>query len=202
MSVIYIHYTYLMKNNHILFHASNASTLKYLWILVIFNYSIDVYFVKYLPSTFLYPQRLWHSAVFSKRQFWESDNVWHQPHLQSSHKRSSWGEDKNPGDSQWSQLVRPSVYVHHGEQTLQFSEWLSSLLWEQGEVTALLFFLLQIRDMDVLKTNVFLGQHLFLWHSSGNMAEVEFHGDFLKSKANFRAEYSFSRRWHLRDTLV
>ncbi|XP_034025428.1 A disintegrin and metalloproteinase with thrombospondin motifs 13 [Thalassophryne amazonica] len=50
---------------------------------------------------------------------------------------------------------------------------------------------IMIRDMDVLKTNVFKGQHPFLWHSSGNMAEVEFHGDYLHSKGSFRAEYSF-----------
>uniref|UniRef100_A0A8C4IRG4 A disintegrin and metalloproteinase with thrombospondin motifs 13 n=1 Tax=Dicentrarchus labrax TaxID=13489 RepID=A0A8C4IRG4_DICLA len=50
---------------------------------------------------------------------------------------------------------------------------------------------IMIRDMDVLKTNVFKGQQLFLWHSSGNMAEVEFHGDYLHSKGSFRAEYSF-----------
>ncbi|KAM9857744.1 A disintegrin and metalloproteinase with thrombospondin motifs 13 [Aulostomus maculatus] len=50
---------------------------------------------------------------------------------------------------------------------------------------------IMIRDMDVLKTNVFKGQQLFLWHSSGNMAEVEFHGDYLHSAGSFRAEYSF-----------
>uniref|UniRef100_A0A3B4VK75 ADAM metallopeptidase with thrombospondin type 1 motif, 13 n=1 Tax=Seriola dumerili TaxID=41447 RepID=A0A3B4VK75_SERDU len=56
-----------------------------------------------------------------------------------------------------------------------------------------LVFLVQIRDMDVLKTNVFKGQQLFQWHSSGNMAEIEFHGDYLHSKGSFRAEYSFMR---------
>uniref|UniRef100_A0A671UKK2 ADAM metallopeptidase with thrombospondin type 1 motif, 13 n=1 Tax=Sparus aurata TaxID=8175 RepID=A0A671UKK2_SPAAU len=61
------------------------------------------------------------------------------------------------------------------------------------EITAALFCLLQIRDMDVLKTNVFKGQQLFLWHSTGNMAEIEFHGDYLHSKGSFRAEYSFTR---------
>jgi len=55
----------------------------------------------------------------------------------------------------------------------------------------ILVFLVQIRDMDVLKTNVFNGQQLFLWHSSGNVAEVEFHGDYLHSKGSFKAEYSF-----------
>ncbi|XP_056136102.1 A disintegrin and metalloproteinase with thrombospondin motifs 13 [Lampris incognitus] len=50
---------------------------------------------------------------------------------------------------------------------------------------------IMIRDMDVLKTNVFKGQQLFLWKSSGNMAEIEFHGDYLQSKGSFRAEYSF-----------
>lgn len=45
--------------------------------------------------------------------------------------------------------------------------------------------------MDILKTAVFKGHQLFLWHSSGNMAEVEFHGDYLRSKGSFRAEYSF-----------
>ncbi|XP_019130182.2 A disintegrin and metalloproteinase with thrombospondin motifs 13 isoform X1 [Larimichthys crocea] len=53
---------------------------------------------------------------------------------------------------------------------------------------------IMIRDMDVLKTNVFKGQQLFLWHSSGNMAEIEFHGDYLHSKGSFRAEYSFMQR--------
>ncbi|XP_022073679.2 A disintegrin and metalloproteinase with thrombospondin motifs 13 [Acanthochromis polyacanthus] len=53
---------------------------------------------------------------------------------------------------------------------------------------------IMIRDMDVLKTNVFKGQQLFLWHSSGNMAEIEFHGDYLHSKGSFRAAYSFLRR--------
>lgn len=62
---------------------------------------------------------------------------------------------------------------------------------EKVGVTALLLCLFQIRDIDVLKTNVFTSQQLFLWHSSGNMAEVEFHGDFLKHRASFRAEYSF-----------
>ncbi|XP_059193400.1 A disintegrin and metalloproteinase with thrombospondin motifs 13 [Centropristis striata] len=50
---------------------------------------------------------------------------------------------------------------------------------------------IMIRDMDVLKTNVFKGQQLFQWHSSGNMAEIEFHGDYLHSQGTFRAEYSF-----------
>uniref|UniRef100_A0A8C9X0I6 ADAM metallopeptidase with thrombospondin type 1 motif, 13 n=1 Tax=Sander lucioperca TaxID=283035 RepID=A0A8C9X0I6_SANLU len=49
-----------------------------------------------------------------------------------------------------------------------------------------LVFLVQIRDMGVLKTNVFKGQQLFQWHSSGNMAEIEFHGDYLHSKGSFR----------------
>eukprot|EP00064_Thunnus_orientalis_P006589 superscaffoldBa00000692_g6607 len=52
---------------------------------------------------------------------------------------------------------------------------------------------IMIRDTDVLKTNVFKGQQLFQWHSSGNMAEIEFHGDYLYSKGSFRAEYSFIR---------
>uniref|UniRef100_A0A668AGP4 CUB domain-containing protein n=1 Tax=Myripristis murdjan TaxID=586833 RepID=A0A668AGP4_9TELE len=47
-----------------------------------------------------------------------------------------------------------------------------------------------IRDMDVLKTNVFKGQQLFLWRSSGNMAEVEFHGDYLHSKGSFRHQWT------------
>ncbi|XP_029960004.1 A disintegrin and metalloproteinase with thrombospondin motifs 13 [Salarias fasciatus] len=50
---------------------------------------------------------------------------------------------------------------------------------------------IMIRDMDVLKTNVFKGQQLFLWHSSGNMAEIEFHGDYLHSEGSFRAQYSY-----------
>ncbi|KAG7241452.1 hypothetical protein INR49_025653 [Caranx melampygus] len=52
---------------------------------------------------------------------------------------------------------------------------------------------IMIRDMDMLKTNVFKGQQLFQWHSSGNMAEIEFHGDYLHTKGSFRAEYSFVR---------
>nr|XP_015827622.2 A disintegrin and metalloproteinase with thrombospondin motifs 13 [Nothobranchius furzeri] len=50
---------------------------------------------------------------------------------------------------------------------------------------------IMIRDMDVLKTNVFNGPQLFQWHSSGNMAEIEFHGDYLHTKGTFRAQYSF-----------
>uniref|UniRef100_H3D7B4 ADAM metallopeptidase with thrombospondin type 1 motif, 13 n=1 Tax=Tetraodon nigroviridis TaxID=99883 RepID=H3D7B4_TETNG len=50
---------------------------------------------------------------------------------------------------------------------------------------------IMIRDMDMLKTTVFKGHQLFLWRSSGNMAEVEFHGEYLRSKGSFRAEYSF-----------
>ncbi|KAM3868392.1 A disintegrin and metalloproteinase with thrombospondin motifs 13 [Diretmus argenteus] len=52
---------------------------------------------------------------------------------------------------------------------------------------------IMIRDMDMLKTNVFKGPQLFLWRSSGNMAEVEFHGDYLHSPGSFRAQYSFVR---------
>ncbi|XP_072318059.1 A disintegrin and metalloproteinase with thrombospondin motifs 13 [Eucyclogobius newberryi] len=52
---------------------------------------------------------------------------------------------------------------------------------------------IMIRDMDLLKTHVFRGQQLFVWHSSGNMAEVEFHGDYLTFRGTFRAEYSFIR---------
>ncbi|XP_054466491.1 A disintegrin and metalloproteinase with thrombospondin motifs 13 [Anoplopoma fimbria] len=52
---------------------------------------------------------------------------------------------------------------------------------------------IMIRDMDVLKTNVFKGGQLFQWHSSGNMAEIEFHGDYMHAKGSFRAEYSFMR---------
>lgn len=52
---------------------------------------------------------------------------------------------------------------------------------------------IMIRDMDVLKTNVFKGNQLFQWHASGNMAEVEFHGDYLHSEGSFRARYSFVR---------
>ncbi|KAM7416283.1 hypothetical protein PAMA_018380 [Pampus argenteus] len=50
---------------------------------------------------------------------------------------------------------------------------------------------IMVRDMDILKTNLFNDQQLFQWHSSGNMAEIEFHGDYLHSKGSFRAEYSF-----------
>ncbi|XP_028312307.1 A disintegrin and metalloproteinase with thrombospondin motifs 13 isoform X2 [Gouania willdenowi] len=50
---------------------------------------------------------------------------------------------------------------------------------------------IMIRDKDVLKTNVFKGQQLFQWDSSGNMAEVEFNGDYLHTKGSFRADYSF-----------
>lgn len=52
---------------------------------------------------------------------------------------------------------------------------------------------IMIRDMDVLTTNVFKGQQLFVWHSYGNMAEIEFHGDYLRFKGTFKAEYSFIR---------
>ncbi|XP_075960748.1 A disintegrin and metalloproteinase with thrombospondin motifs 13 [Anarhichas minor] len=52
---------------------------------------------------------------------------------------------------------------------------------------------IMIRDMDVLATNVFKGRQLFQWHSSGNMAEIEFHGEYLHSKGSFRAKYSFIR---------
>ncbi|CAL8247536.1 unnamed protein product [Merluccius merluccius] len=50
---------------------------------------------------------------------------------------------------------------------------------------------IMIRDNDVLKTTVFTGPQLFLWRSSGNMAEVEFYGDYLQSKGSFKAEYTF-----------
>lgn len=50
---------------------------------------------------------------------------------------------------------------------------------------------IMIRDMHRLKTSVFKGQQQFLWQSSGNMAEVEFHGDYLHNKGSFIAEYSF-----------
>ncbi|XP_077377765.1 A disintegrin and metalloproteinase with thrombospondin motifs 13 isoform X2 [Festucalex cinctus] len=53
---------------------------------------------------------------------------------------------------------------------------------------------IMIRDMDMLKTNVFKGPRLFGWHSSGNMAEVEFHGDYQHTAGSFRAEYSFVQR--------
>ncbi|CAJ1068047.1 A disintegrin and metalloproteinase with thrombospondin motifs 13 isoform X3 [Xyrichtys novacula] len=52
---------------------------------------------------------------------------------------------------------------------------------------------IMIRDMDKVKTYVFKGQQLFQWQSSGNMAEIEFHGDYLHSQGSFRAEYSFVR---------
>ena len=45
--------------------------------------------------------------------------------------------------------------------------------------------------MSVLKTTVFKGPQLFLWRSSGNMAEVEFHGDYLRTAGGFKAEYTF-----------
>ena len=54
----------------------------------------------------------------------------------------------------------------------------------------------QIRDMDVLKTTVFKGHQLFLWRSTGNMAEIEFHGEYLHSKGSFKAQYSFVRVWY------
>ncbi|XP_037338598.2 A disintegrin and metalloproteinase with thrombospondin motifs 13 isoform X2 [Pungitius pungitius] len=50
---------------------------------------------------------------------------------------------------------------------------------------------IMIRDMNVLTTNVFKGPQLFQWQSSGNMAEIEFHGGHLHSKGSFRAKYSF-----------
>ncbi|XP_038143509.1 A disintegrin and metalloproteinase with thrombospondin motifs 13 isoform X3 [Cyprinodon tularosa] len=66
-------------------------------------------------------------------------------------------------------------------------------IWMRNKLCYYCVFSVQIRDMDVLKTTVFNGQQLFLWRSSGNMAEVEFHGDYLYSKGTFRAEYSFVR---------
>ncbi|XP_057688786.1 A disintegrin and metalloproteinase with thrombospondin motifs 13 isoform X2 [Corythoichthys intestinalis] len=53
---------------------------------------------------------------------------------------------------------------------------------------------IMIRDMDMLKTNVFKGPQLFVWHSSGNMAEVEFNGDYQHTVGSFRAKYSFLKR--------
>ncbi|XP_053727071.1 A disintegrin and metalloproteinase with thrombospondin motifs 13 isoform X2 [Synchiropus splendidus] len=50
---------------------------------------------------------------------------------------------------------------------------------------------IMIRDMNMLKTSVFKGPELFQWQSAGNMAEIEFHGDYLRSKGSFRAEYMF-----------
>ncbi|XP_037634136.1 A disintegrin and metalloproteinase with thrombospondin motifs 13 [Sebastes umbrosus] len=52
---------------------------------------------------------------------------------------------------------------------------------------------IMIQDMNMLKTNVFNGRQLFQWQSSGNMAEIEFHGGYLHSRGSFRAEYSFMR---------
>ncbi|XP_067084604.1 A disintegrin and metalloproteinase with thrombospondin motifs 13 [Osmerus mordax] len=52
---------------------------------------------------------------------------------------------------------------------------------------------IMIRDVDVLKTNVFKGHQLFLWLSSGSMAEIEFHGAYLYTTGSFKAEYSFVR---------
>ncbi|RXN20171.1 A disintegrin and metallo ase with thrombospondin motifs 13 [Labeo rohita] len=48
-----------------------------------------------------------------------------------------------------------------------------------------------IRDVDALKTTIFRGSQLFLWSSSGNRAEVEFHGEYQQIKGIFRAEYSY-----------
>uniref|UniRef100_A0A672YX75 CUB domain-containing protein n=1 Tax=Sphaeramia orbicularis TaxID=375764 RepID=A0A672YX75_9TELE len=56
-----------------------------------------------------------------------------------------------------------------------------------------------IRDMDVLKTNVFKGQQLFLWHSSGNMAEIEFHGDYLHSEGNLKLLINRPKHWKSSD---
>ncbi|KAM8887344.1 A disintegrin and metalloproteinase with thrombospondin motifs 13 [Spinachia spinachia] len=50
---------------------------------------------------------------------------------------------------------------------------------------------IMIRDTKAVTTNVFMGRQLFHWQSSGNMAEIEFHGGHLHSKGSFRAEYSF-----------
>ncbi|XP_010894007.3 A disintegrin and metalloproteinase with thrombospondin motifs 13 [Esox lucius] len=50
---------------------------------------------------------------------------------------------------------------------------------------------IMIRDVDVLKTTVFKGQQLFHWQSAGNMAEIEFHGEYLQSNRSFQANYSF-----------
>lgn len=51
--------------------------------------------------------------------------------------------------------------------------------------------LIQIRDVDALKTTIFRGTRLFLWSSSGSRAEVEFHGEYQQIKGMFRAEYSY-----------
>ncbi|KAL0979470.1 hypothetical protein UPYG_G00185490 [Umbra pygmaea] len=50
---------------------------------------------------------------------------------------------------------------------------------------------IMIRDADVLKTTVYKDQQLFHWQSSGNMAEIEFHGAYLQSTGSFHAKYSF-----------
>uniref|UniRef100_A0A7M4EKX8 ADAM metallopeptidase with thrombospondin type 1 motif 13 n=1 Tax=Crocodylus porosus TaxID=8502 RepID=A0A7M4EKX8_CROPO len=46
-----------------------------------------------------------------------------------------------------------------------------------------------IRDVNTMKTIVFHGKHLFLWESTGNQAEIEFHDDFTEGHGSFRAEY-------------
>ncbi|CAL8332418.1 unnamed protein product [Arctogadus glacialis] len=50
---------------------------------------------------------------------------------------------------------------------------------------------IMIQDINVLRTTVFKGPQLFLWRSSGNMAEVEFNGDYLHTTGSFKAEYTF-----------
>lgn len=89
----------------------------------------------------------------------------------------------------------PSTYIM--VQTSFFKHCFNMLQTFSVITSTGLFFMLliQIRDMDVLKTNVFKGQQLFLWHSSGNMAEIEFHGDYLHFKGSFTAEYSFMHLW-------
>uniref|UniRef100_A0A672JK56 CUB domain-containing protein n=1 Tax=Salarias fasciatus TaxID=181472 RepID=A0A672JK56_SALFA len=74
------------------------------------------------------------------------------------------------------------------------------LVFNGSNCCGVLVFLAQIRDMDVLKTNVFKGQQLFLWHSSGNMAEIEFHGDYLHSEGSFRWFLPTWRRFCDRNT--
>lgn len=64
------------------------------------------------------------------------------------------------------------------------------MLWYNNKCNIVLC-VAQIRDMNVLTTNVFKGRQLFQWQSSGNMAEIEFHGGHLHSKGSFRAKYSF-----------
>ncbi|XP_049619509.1 A disintegrin and metalloproteinase with thrombospondin motifs 13 [Syngnathus scovelli] len=103
---------------------------------------------------------------------------------------SSSGVFENPITSDTNHTCRvlinapPSVKIRI--QAVHIGLELNATNWQSSYI--------MIRDLDMLKTNVFKGSQLFQWHSSGNMAEVEFHGDYQHTPGSFRAEYSFVQR--------